>query len=511
MDTNTQKNFMGAASGGAPAAGQEMIHGYYDTSQKTATKRFIVPPGVTSICACCIGAGEIGERDTSDADGGRGGDLRYVNDISVSPGDVLLLGAGTGFASDANGMDASHSNTGKPSFVRRKTGGSGHSETWEDLCFARGGANSGTNIGTGVSGSTGSDGNANNAGGAGGSGGYTSADDGQSGDSSAGKQAKMSGGVGVTGNNETPHSTASEWFGAGGAQGGDWRYLGSAQGCYGGAGGGFNSDNGQAMATVRSQGAVGAARIIWGEDRSYPSNAQGYFPTPPAGTQLEIRFRFPVNYLNTVVHSQAGYALKMNGLEIIDDTGTNLVASAGIGGSYTGIAVNNAIGDMDWDNVTDATPNGTIYDFDDISGSSGVVLNNIKGQSYGITTSLFEYMVSTNHNDDGQNFLPYGDQDMTTHVAMMPSDVDNFDSEEADETLSAPHEDHFYTNSVLIKFDSAKVIKKINLYAHHTKSWIPPLKILLDGNVIANDAAHFIDPSHPTNYSQYRMATFEFT
>ena len=321
----------------------------------------------------------------------------------------------------------------------------------------------------------------------------------------------MGGGVGVTGNNETPFSSASHYYGSGGAYGHDWRYLGSSQGCYGGGGGGFNSDNGQAMSTVRSQGAVGAARIIWGEGRSYPSNAQGYFPTPPAGTELELRYRFPVNYLNTQIAMQTSYAIKVIGLEIIDDTGTNLVESSASGQSYDGIPVNTSVGSIDWDGVTDATPNGTIYDFDDISGSSGVVLNNIGGSSYGITTTTFKLLCNKNYTSGGQTFNPYADQDTTTHVALMPSDADNFDSELAGATLSAPHEDHFYTNSILIKFDSAKVIKEINFYVENTRGWVPPMKILLDGNVIANDAAHFIDPPSGSNYPNTRMATFEFT
>tara|TARA_B100001109_G_scaffold134950_1_gene109847 strand:- start:1104 stop:2645 length:1542 start_codon:yes stop_codon:yes gene_type:complete len=513
MDPNTQKNLMGAAGAGeaAAGAGQEMIHGYYNVTQKTATKRFIVPPGVTSICGCCIGAGEIGEVHTSDADGGKGGDLKYVNDISVSPGDVLLLGAGTGFSSDANGMDSNHSSTGYYSYIRRKTGGQGSTENWENLVFARGGNNAGTNIGTGTNGSYGADGSASNAGGGGGSGGYTTSDDGQSGDSAAEKQGKMGGGVGVTGNNETPHSQNSEYQGTGGAHGADWRYLGSAQGCYGGGGGGFNSDNGQAMSTVRSHGAVGAARIIWGEGRSYPSNAQGYFPTPPAGTELELRYRFPVNYLNTIIAMQTPYGIKNIGLEIIDDTGANLVEATAHGSSYDGLPINSAVGSIDWDGVTDATPNGTIYDFDDISASSGIVLNNIGGSSFGISPNILKLILNKNYKTGGQTFCPYGDQDMSTYVNLMPSDADNFDSELAGSTLTAPHEDHFYTNSILIKFDSAKVIKKINFYVENTRGWVPPMKILLDGNVIANDAAHFIDPPSGSNYPSTRMATFEFT
>jgi hypothetical protein len=513
MDPNTQKNLMGAAGAGeaAAAAGQEFIHGYYNTSQKTALRRFVVPDGVTSICACCIGAGEIGERHTSDADGGKGGDLRYVNDISVSPGDVLLLGAGTGFASDANGMDAAHSGTGYYSYVRRKTGDGSQGENWENLVFARGGNNAGTNIGTGVSGSAGADGSASNAGGGGGAGGYTTSDDGQSASSAAEKQARMAGGVGVTGNNETPASSGQHYYGSGGTYGDNWNYLGTCQGQYGGGGGGFNSDNGQAMTTVRSQCGVGATRIIWGEGRSYPSNAQGYFPTPPAGTQLEIRFCPPINYLNSIQHIHTSYGgIKLSGLEIIDDTDTNLVEASTSSQSYDGIPINTNVGSIDWDGVTDATPGGTIYDFDDISGSSGVVLNNIGGSGYGITTNNFKALCSTSSNS-GLLCLLYGDQDTGTYVAKMPSDADNFDSEEAGNTLSAPHENHFYTNSILIKFDSAKVIKKINFYSDNKMGWTPPLKILLDGNVIARDAAHFVDPPSSSYYSGNRMATFEFT
>ena len=120
-------------------------------------------------------------------------------------------------------------------------------------------------------------------------------------------------------------------------------------------------------------------------------------------------------------------------------------------------------------------------------------------------------MCNKNYVTGGLVHNGYGDQDSTSFITKLPNDADNFDSELAGTTLTAPHEDHFYTNSILIKFDSAKVIKKINFYVENTRGWVPPIKILLDGNVIANDAAHFIDPPSGSIYTNTRMATFEFT
>lgn len=74
-------------SGGAPIGQQAWTSGL--------NQSFIVPPGVYSIAAVCIGAGGGGARGTSgdsvDAPAGGGGALSYSNAIPVTPGETLSL------------------------------------------------------------------------------------------------------------------------------------------------------------------------------------------------------------------------------------------------------------------------------------------------------------------------------------------------------------------------------------------------------------------------------------
>lgn len=49
----------------------------------------VIPDGVFSICGVCIGAGERVLEGSGLTRGGRGGALRYVNDITVAPGEVI--------------------------------------------------------------------------------------------------------------------------------------------------------------------------------------------------------------------------------------------------------------------------------------------------------------------------------------------------------------------------------------------------------------------------------------
>lgn len=62
-----------------------------------------VPAGVTSISVLAIGAGGGGCRSTSAGGGGSGGDLRYRNDLTVTPGEVLTIVSGLGGAPGATG------------------------------------------------------------------------------------------------------------------------------------------------------------------------------------------------------------------------------------------------------------------------------------------------------------------------------------------------------------------------------------------------------------------------
>lgn len=51
---------------------------------------WVVPAGVTSISAVCVGPGQV-----QGSNGGRGGDLRYAVTLAVTPGETLTITIGT--------------------------------------------------------------------------------------------------------------------------------------------------------------------------------------------------------------------------------------------------------------------------------------------------------------------------------------------------------------------------------------------------------------------------------
>ena len=492
MDTNTRKNFMGAAGAGGAQAGQVMLQGYYDSDPDDQVEMsWTVPAGVTSICAVAIGAGEVGERSNSDADGGNGGDLRYVNDIPVTPGETLTLGAGKGFMGDATELDSGHSNTGYGSYLKRGS---------TSLVYAQGGNGSGTNVGTGGDGRTGKDGTTTKGGGGGGAGRY----DNGSGTNGVTKSWVGYGGygIGLTGN-------ADDNF-----EGGAQSETGSAnwRGCYGGGGGGMDS----LSASHISNGAPGGVRVIWGEDRSFPATAGGVFPTAPAGTELEIQFHPPVPYNHN--SEASSYRNDIYHLQIIDDTGTNLVASTGNGnGGYNGLAYYSYDGDTDDDAAVGrlADTDRTTY-FSDIT-APGFGYN--AAWSSPTNPYILKFLFDTTY--DGTQGQGYGMdyvEDSGDNKTLFGNGAERTDTDEY--LTGANHNDNSFTNQFLFKFDSPKVIKKIHWYtaknhSNSDKGWIPRCRILLDGNVIADDAAHFIeidtDEGHSANHTSRRLAVFEFT
>ena len=480
---------MGAAGGGAAPSGQFMLQGYYsDSAATTVTYDWTVPDDVTSISAVCVGGGEPGEKDSSanSPRGGDGGDLRYVNDIAVTPGETLQLGAAIGWEGDGAQADTAHSGKGGPSWLKRGS---------SPLVFAEGGNTVGTNLGTGVDGTAGGF-SSDNGGHGGGAGGYTSDDNGNIG--SAGNTTGRHGsGIGLTGNNETTFDSAHQ-PGAGGGYGYWWNYTGHFRGMYGGGGGGNTSNS------YSSNGAPGGVRIIWGDNRSFPSNAQGVFPTAAAGTELSIKWMCPAVYDHVMANTQ----LRFKGLEIFDDTGTNLVASSDNGAGYDGMPVKIThlnSGSQTFLYGIDPPHNGIsrMADFDDLSAGETTV--NWAGYSH-FTKLKWEQILDTDYDSDislnmnSANHLIYNQR--------IQSDEDQF-------LTGENHHDTTFNAEFLFKFASAKVIKKIHFYMSNQYSWVPRCKITLDGNVIADDAAHFIDPDtdegHNSNYIGNRLAVFEFT
>lgn len=280
------------------------------TGTSTQTFDFIVPDGVFSICAVTVGAGAGGHPSWNNY-AGNGGALAWRNDIPVTPGEMLTVEVGAGGALGNNG--------GRTVILRGSA----------VLFGAEGGRVNNTTRSTGISGvfaphgiGQGGLGNRGSTmGGGGGAGGYGGVGgDGAYGNSPTPAAAgQMGGGGGGTG-----YDSSTYGFGGGGGTGiwgrGDsglgGTFSGNSFSSQGGGGGGsfgtkgghaHNSNesatlsrpNGVAVQTftlwhgqggfpgggganggtsVSNQGRVccgggGAARIIWGLGRSFPSKA----------------------------------------------------------------------------------------------------------------------------------------------------------------------------------------------------------------------------------------------
>jgi hypothetical protein len=241
------------------------------------TTSFVVPEGVNTICAVLIGAGATGG-----GGGGAGGSLRWINDLPVTPGETLtvFVGAGGGYGSTGpttikRGTDtlilASSNNTAGSWTVPEAANPStavGAGPFGGTVGGGNGGAGGGAPAQAGGGGAGGYSGNGG-AGGANGSGGSAGSGGGGAGGNSNSANDNFvggaGGGTGIFG--EGPSGTTSRAGGSSGGAGTDGGYRSPAQGgAYGGGGGGTNGYyNGY------SPGGNGAARIIWGTGRAFPS------------------------------------------------------------------------------------------------------------------------------------------------------------------------------------------------------------------------------------------------
>lgn len=187
----------------------------------TLSQSFVVPDGVTSICAVAVARGE---NATDFGEGtyrsGEGGNLRYVNDIPVTPGETLQVEVQFGYY---------------PGLLRGST----------YLLRAYIGAGS---VGLGFDGGGYQQSNALNMAGAG-AGGYTS----------AGQSASAAG--------STPRGGSGTSL-LGGGPGG---LAGAAPDGTGGAYGG----GGAVVDGVPQQGGPAGLRIIWGAGRAFPNTNTG--------------------------------------------------------------------------------------------------------------------------------------------------------------------------------------------------------------------------------------------
>jgi hypothetical protein len=289
------------------------------SSLSTISYEFIVPNGVTSICAVVIGRGGLGGNSSNrNCGGGGGGGLSYSNDIPVTPGETLtcafsgtalqtarlLRGADILVSAQNGGNGATSTSTasagaggdrasGVGAFrASGGVGGVGASSTHPDAASAYrsggGGGCAGYSTADAVSGGRGGAGApANTTAERGGAGNVTSSGRGAAGGGATHKggevdtyQASAGGGVGVLGH---PFGS-SYWSGLGGLNGTDAENMvtGGEAGFFGSDGGvGFNRLNGGVGGAygggggggANTEGGAAAIRIIWGEGRSFPYEA----------------------------------------------------------------------------------------------------------------------------------------------------------------------------------------------------------------------------------------------
>ncbi|AGX01921.1 hypothetical protein CF95_gp199 [Erwinia phage PhiEaH1] len=231
------------------------------------TFNWVVPDGVKSISAVAIGAGAHGAYGTFDGVtttvGGVGGSLRYNNAISVTPGETLtiIVGAGTsnlGYTTGGIGwVDGKDTSILRGSTVLLKaSGGRATKDAMVANSLGAGGGDGGVRIATSsTQGAPGS-----GTGGYYGDGGGTTAGATPT-DTTAGKAGTMTSntvnGVNISGGN---NGIGSQLYGT------------LVKGTRCGVSAGVarrSSDNARAYAGA----GVGGVRIMWGDTRAFPENA----------------------------------------------------------------------------------------------------------------------------------------------------------------------------------------------------------------------------------------------
>lgn len=242
------------------------------------TYTFTAPPGVTSVCAVCIGGGGGGmyynnwtSSYTYAMNGGSGGGLGWKNNIPVVPGNTYTVVVGAGGSQGA--YSSGSTNGGSSYFISSSTvagNGGGYGRYNQSRAggtyVGDGGGNGGavTNqsyTGYGPCGGGGAGGYSGNGGsttntvsyagsGGGGGGGYVGSNN----------YSNGGGGVGIYG--QGSNGAANGGGGSGGVSA-----TGRNGGNYGGGGGGSSSISWG----FGGFGGSGAVRIIWGSGRAFPS------------------------------------------------------------------------------------------------------------------------------------------------------------------------------------------------------------------------------------------------
>ena len=265
----------------------------------TSARYWYVPDGVNEIHILCIGAGGAGGNSVFAGAGGAGGNLTYTNFIAVTPGERLILQAGTGGVCPPS---RSSGTSGTPSLCTRASNN-------EILCYAggghggEGGGGAGVKTGgaaaahwggqpntTSVQGGFGGNSKDDSAGGGGGAAGYEgrggdgiNGDGTRTGDSyggggggSLGSSANFTpdlatyrgGGVGINGPGTNGTGGTSNSPGGKGGSGGSNGDINNRGGMYGAGSAGIGNDDDK---TARaSSGANGCVKVIWGTDTEWP-------------------------------------------------------------------------------------------------------------------------------------------------------------------------------------------------------------------------------------------------
>tara|TARA_B100001250_G_scaffold385699_1_gene381626 strand:+ start:259 stop:1641 length:1383 start_codon:yes stop_codon:yes gene_type:complete len=249
----------------------------------TSTQLWTCPANVSLVSVICIGGGggAVGNGGPGGGGGG-GGALAYMNNMPVTPGNTYTASVGSGGGGTSGNSQAGHGGNsqfgGDNSTIVSAQGGRGAN-------YYTGGAGGYVIAGTGGSGGEGGDRPSGGGGGGGGGAGGYSGTGGNGGEGSGGQNGQPGNGGGGGGGRAENGSNSyngggTHPYGEGGSGGGSggqgyvgsynsgspWGNNSQAQ-SPGGGGGGRVWSGGQG-------GATGCVRIIWGQGRSFPNNAQ---------------------------------------------------------------------------------------------------------------------------------------------------------------------------------------------------------------------------------------------
>ena len=275
----------------------------------TGSHSFTIPNDVIAFSAVAVGGGGGGVNfGGSGGSGGGGGALAYVNQVECSPGEVWTVYVGH-FGSRASNVQGG---TGGDSYIEDPNGtkvlhaggGTGGYTAFSTIPNAPGGAVL-VGDGGGAGGLGGGRGSSSDAGGGGGAGGYSGAGGNGEGYDRGGNAGSGGGGGG---------GAAGGSLDAGGAGGGVGLYgegASGAAGVYTGGngrpgGGGSGGENGSSdpgstanpstggnyggggggaeQVNENGWGGQGAVRIIWGDERNFPSTDVGASDALPDGS-----------------------------------------------------------------------------------------------------------------------------------------------------------------------------------------------------------------------------------